>query len=445
MDASFPVYREADVVVVGGGPAGMCASVAAARHGLSVIVLEKWPMLGGQSTMCRVNIWHTSDKEREVIFGLTAELVERLRAYGGIEPYDHFPTHHETYKFNPEWMALVWEDLVRECGITVLCDTPVVEAVVADGKIEAAVVATKLGLRLVRGRLFVDASGSADLAYFAGCPTTVGRETDGRTQGMTLVARFDGHDHSRRDEMVAANRRVMERMAELRDQGKLPSFGPHHVPGELATRLQVSLAACTSGDPLDAEDLTRATMEARAKLPEFLRFFREEFPGCENLRLEWAAPALGVRESRRGKGAYTFTGDDVRERRSFPDAVGHGFWMVDIHDPSGSGNTTWFDKRTHGQAGTTYQIPYRILVAEGAENLFLAGRCASATHEGMAGLRIQSHCHVMGQAVGTAAGIALSAGVSPAEVPVSELQRELVKDGVEIDLNRAATAEKQEA
>ena len=436
----LPVLFDTDVLIVGGGPAGMCAAVAAARAGARVAIIERWPMLGGLATMAHVCMWHTSDRQREVIFGLTQELVKRLTAYDGVQVLPGFPHNHETYLFQPDWLAIVYDDLVRELKIRTLCYTPCVGAVASGRELRAAVVATKLGLRQVRARRFVDASGDGDLAFFAGCRTVVGRESDGKTQGMTLVMGFDGLDPARRKEIEAAQPAMLQRMESLRALGELPSFGPHWFGGNFVWRWPHTLIACTSGNPLESEDLTRATMQARAKAPALVRFFRENWPGCEKLRLAYAAPALGVRESRRVCGLYTFTGADVRQRRSFPDAVGHGFWMVDIHDPLGSGHTTWSDKKTHPEPGTTYQIPYRILVAADLDNLLVAGRCASATHEGMAGLRVQSHCHIMGQAAGTAAALSLSAGVRPADVDVARLQKELTGAGVLIDLNRAAQA-----
>ena len=431
---------EADVLVVGGGPAGVCAAIAAARAGARVAVVERWPVLGGQSTMCRVCMWHTSDREREVIFGLTREFVERLHAYDAVQVSPEFPRAHETYVVSPELMAVVYDDFVRELDIRVLCYTPCVGALASGRRIEAAIVGTKRGLRLVRARMFVDASGSGDLAFFAGCRTTVGRESDGQVQGMTLVSAFRGIDKSRSDEIACAHSAAARRMEELRDRGELPAFGPHWFGNDLIWRWPHSLIACTSGDPLDGEDLTRATMEARGKLPQFVRFFRDNYPGCENLELAHAGPALGVRESRRVRGLYTFTGGDIVQRQSFPDAIGHGFWMVDIHDPGGSGHTTWYDKSIHPQPGTTYQVPYRILVAEDMDNLLVAGRCASATHEGMAGLRVQSHCHIMGQAAGTAAAISLEADIPAADVDAVELQKRLIADGVWIDQKRAEEA-----
>jgi hypothetical protein len=130
------------------------------------------------------------------------------------------------------------------------------------------------------------------------------------------------------------------------------------------------------------------------------------------------------------EGIYTVTGDDVVSRRKFDDAVGHGFWMVDIHDPEGSGSTTWSDQKIHPEPGTSYHIPYRMLLSRDLENLMAAGRCASADHQGMAGLRVQSHCHVMGQAAGTAAAMALQEDTLPANLNMELLKRQLQNDGV---------------
>ena len=437
---SVPVLFETDVLVAGGGPAGLCAAVASARSGARTAVIEQWPMLGGQSTMCRVCYYHTSDRTREVIFGLTQEFIERLKRHGGITQFHSFPRAHETYVFSPEWMSIVCDELVRENKVRTLCYTPCVDVRTSGRRIKAIVVSTKRGLREIRASVFVDATGDADVGALAGCETLGGRESDGRVQGMTMLCSFFNPDASKLGEMNAAFGTMQKRMEEMRKRGELPQFGGHDWVGNDIYGGGQSQLGCTIGDPLDAEDLTRAAMEARAKLPVFLRFFRENWPGCQDLVLNRIAPALGVRESRRIPGLYTFTKSDVYNLSNFHDAIGHGFWPVDLHDPDGTGYSTYWDGDNRLKAGTTYQIPYRILVARDMDNLLMAGRCASATHEGMAALRIQSHCHVMGQAAGAAAAMCLEAGLRPADVDVPALQQRLIKQGVWIDMDRARSA-----
>ena len=440
-----PLLFETDVLVVGGGAGGTSAAISAARTGARVALVERWPMLGGLATMGGVNTWHTSNLKEEYGFGLTQELLQRLKTYDGVDRHPKFPRVHGTYSVSPYLLQIVYDDLMREHKIRTLCYTPCVDVIVDQGSIRGIVVGTKSGLRTIRASRFVDASGSGDIGAFAGCPTVVGRESDGKPQGMTLVTMWGNLDESRRDEVVRGHGETAKRMRELIAEGKFPPAGNFWFGQNYEWRWRCSLDAITTGDPLDAEDLTRATMEARAKVPKLLGFFRENHPGLEDLELDFMGGMLGIRESRRVLGRYVFDAPDVLERRSFPDAIGHGFWMIDIHDPEGSGHTTWRDKDIHLQPGETYQIPYRMLVAQGFDNLLLAGRCASATHQGMAALRIQTHCHLMGQAAGFAAGMSLHQGVPPVDVDVAALRKNLTDQGVFIDRERVAKAAAAEA
>lgn len=440
--AEPPPLFETDVLVVGGGAAGTSAAVTAARTGARVALVDRWPMLGGLATLGGVNTWHTSNLEEEYGFGLTQELIERLQAYDGVDRHPNFPRVHGTYSVSPYLLQVVYDDLMREHRVRTLCYTPCVDAIVDEGSIRGVVVGTKQGLRTIRAARFVDATGSGDVGSFAGCPTVVGRESDGKVQGMTLVTMWGGLDPSRRDEVLRNHGRVDQLMRRLIAEGRFPPAGAFHFGTNYLWRWRCSLDAIATGDPLDAEDLTRATMEARAKVPRLLEFFRENYPGLENLNLDFMGGMLGIRESRRVLGRYVFDAPDVLNRRSFLDAIGHGFWMIDVHDPEGSGYTTWRDRERHLRPGETYQIPYRMLVARGVDNLLVAGRCASATHQGMAALRIQTHCHLMGQAAGFAAAMSLEDGVAPADVDVAKLQRRLVESGVFLDeerLRRAAS------
>jgi len=434
--SKLPVLIQADLAVVGGGPAGVAASVAASRAGLSTVLIDRWPCLGGMGTAALVNIWHTSDKTSEVILGFTRELVERLGKYGGVRRWDDFPASHETYTFSPEWLKLVCQDVVREAGVRTLCYTPMVDVLHEGRSIEGIVIATKQGLRRVVASRYIDASGDGDLAAFAGAGFTLGRESDGMVQGMTLVSHFSGIDWSDKHAVMSGNG-AYERCKQLQAEGKLPVMGPFSFAGDVQYPWNANLMLCTSGNPIDNEDLTRATMDARARLPQFIEFFRKEWPGCKDLQIEQSGFSLGIREGRHVEGLYKFTADDIYEHRSFTDAIGHGFWMVDIHDPKGSGDTTWYDTSRHLAAGTNYQIPYRILIPKDFDNLLLAGRCASADHYGMAGLRIQTHCHIMGQAAGEAAAMSVEAQVPPAQIDVTALQSHLSAAGVWIDEERS--------
>ena len=438
--AEPPVLFETDVLVVGGGAGGTSAAISAARTGAKVALVDRWPMLGGLATMGGVNTWHTSHCEGEYGFGLTQELIERLKTYDGIDRHPHFPRVYGTYSVSPDMLQIVYDDLMREHKIRTLCYTPCVDVIVDGGTIRGVVVSTKLGLRTIRASRFVDATGSGDVGHFAGCPTVVGRESDAKVQGMTLVTMWGGLEESKREEVVRNHAAMTKLMREMIADGRFPPAGGFHFSTNYIWRWRCSLDAIATGDPLDSEDLTRATMEARAKVPKLLKFFRENYPGLENLELDFMGQTMGVRESRRVLGKYVFDAPDVLGRRNFSDAIGHGFWMIDIHDPEGTGYSTWQERETRLKPGETYQIPYRMLVAREMDNLLVAGRCASATHQGMAALRIQTHCHLMGQAAGYAAAMSLEAGITPAEIDVSKLQERLRDSGVFIDAGRVKQA-----
>ena len=438
--AEPPVLLETDVLVVGGGAAGTCAAINAARAGARVALVDRWPMLGGLATMGGVNTWHTSHLEGEYGFGLTQEYIGRLKTYDGIDRHPNFPRVHGTYSVSPYMLQVVYDDLMREHKIRTLCYTPCVDVIVDGGTIRGVVVSTKLGLRTILASRFVDATGSGDVGHFAGCPTVVGRESDGKVQGMTLVTMWGGLEESRREEVVRNHGKVDKLMREMIADGEFPPAGGFHFGTNYIWRWRCSLDAIATGDPLDPEDLTRATMEARAKVPRLLKFFRENYPGLENLELDFMGGMMGIRESRRVLGRYVFDAPDVLGRRNFSDAIGHGFWMIDVHDPEGTGYTTWRNKDVHLKPGETYQIPYRMLVARDVDNLLVAGRCASATHQGMAALRIQTHCHLMGQAAGFAAAMSLDQGIPPAEIDVTKLQERLRDSGVFIGAERVKQA-----
>jgi hypothetical protein len=428
-----PVLAEADVVVCGGGTAGIAAACCAARHGAKVILLERWPSLGGMATNALVNIWHTSDRTQQVIHGFVREAVDRGGRF--VRRMADYPKRPETHEFDSTGMRVVFDRMLQDAGVRVFCNLQAMESVAQGNRLQAVLVDTKTGRKAVRGRIFVDATGDGDVAANAGLPFDYGRESDGGVQGMTMMFRLRGLDAPRIKAHREDAQRVFELMKRLRDEGEFPQFLEMAALSYLTSPRDpvVSYNMCpVAGNPLDEEELTRLSAKARQQVYQYLDLWREEMPGFEAAEVEQMGFSLGVRESRRIRGLKTLDAEMVVKAVKQPDAIGHGFWMIDIHDPKGTGHTTWVDQKAEMMppVGDSYHIPLGMCLNEKLPNLAVVGRCASSTHEAHASVRIQSHCMVMGQGVGTCAALALASGVDMAAFDVRKLQTQLRQDGV---------------
>ncbi|MEN6496669.1 MAG: FAD-dependent oxidoreductase [Thermoguttaceae bacterium] len=427
-----PVLAEADVVVCGGGTAGIAAACCAARHGAKVVLLERWPSVGGMATNALVNIWHTSDRAKQVIFGFVQELVDRAGPF--VHRYAEYPKRPETHWFDPEGMRMVLHRTLDEFRVRTFCGLQAVESIVEDNRIRGVLVDTKTGRKAVLGRIVIDATGDGDVAANAGLPFDFGRPSDGRVQGMTMMFEVRGADEAvgratPRDQVQA----VLKKMRELRDQGSFPQFNERHASYYLPSAANGLYNMCpANGNPLLEEELTRLSAQARRDVYQYHDLWRHELPGYAKSQIAQMGFSIGIRESRRIRGQKTLDGPMVVSAAKQPDAIGHGFWMIDIHDPKGTGYTTHSDQKKElmPPKGESYHIPLGICLNRQIPNLAVVGRCASTTHEGLASVRLQSHCMVMGQGVGTAAAMALDAGVEMAQVDIGRLQETLRKDGV---------------
>jgi len=430
----LPIDTECDVLVCGGGMSGVIAAVTAARSGAHVVLAERWACLGGMGTAALVNIWHTSDREKPVIAGIPWELLERAEAEGVCQKYPHFPKAHETHRFDSHEMKRVLDSFAADAKVRVRCYSPLVDCIREGARVTGVVVGSKMGLRVIKAGMVIDATGDGDMAAFAGVPFEYGRPADGLVQGMTLMYRLGGMDAGKVKQLTDEEvQEITDRMGRLRNEGKLPPFGPLNLrgyPGEGPANMNPA-----SGNPLDEWDLTACHARCRRQTKAYMDFWRREVPGYENVYQIEEGFALGVRESRRITGLKTLTQDDILDCREQPDAIGHGCWMIDIHDPKGSGYTTWIDREKGGMlpAGRSYHIPFGMLVNREIDNLLVAGRCASSTHEGHSSIRVQSHCAVMGQGAGTAAVLALEHGCAARDVDIAELQQRLKAAGAYIE------------
>ncbi|MCK9411242.1 MAG: FAD-dependent oxidoreductase [Prolixibacteraceae bacterium] len=436
---NYRVAIEVDVLVCGGGCSGVVTAISAARHGAKVALIERLPSIGGMATNGLVNAWHTSDREKLVILGLVEESGQRLLKGNWVIKDLRNNHSHETYWFEPEGARIVWQQMLREAGVRTFCYLAVGEPIVEGNQVKGILADTKTGRKAFLGKIVIDCTGDGDIAANAGLPFSYGRESDELVQGMTMCFTLRGLDVPMMKTIPNDQLdQIMNKMEQLRKEGKMPPFNAGNtralLRGAWGNFFPWNMCP-VAGNPLDEEELTRLTEISREQILQYIDFWKKDVPGMETAKLDQTACSLGIRESRRVKGLNTLDKDMVLEAVKQPDAVGHGVWMLDIHDPKGSGYTTFTDQntRTMLKAGTSYHIPLGIALNDRFHNLAVPCRAASTTHQALASFRVQSHLMVLSQGVGTCAAMALDANTTMDKVDIKELQKVLKADGVYLE------------
>lgn len=426
-----PVAGEYDLVVLGGGPAGIAAAASAARGGASVLLVERYGFLGGMGTAAGVTNFcglfaNVHGEVRRVVHGVADELLERIDRLGGLNAPHPVLGRTLAQAYDTSAYKCAADDLLLDAGARLLFHALAVAVAMRDATtIDALVVETKSGRRAIRGRMFVDASGDGDLAAWAGAPW----EKSEALLYPTLMFRVNGVDPARASAAMADIPRLMEE-AEASGAFRFARRGaivrPQKNPAEWRANVtQIAAADGRAMDGTDAEAWSAGEIEGRRQVRDYIRFLRARVPGFERAYVLDIAPQVGIRETRRVLGEYALTGEDVLGCASFEDAIGVNGWPLERHV---AGDVEWSWPPIPDSRGFN-QLPYRMLVPRRIDNLLVAGRCASMTAAGQSAARVSGGCLVMGQAAGTAAAAALAAGIAPRALPVRALQDRLERDG----------------
>jgi len=409
------VRYTADIAVLGGGIAGVCAACAAAKRGLSVILVERFAVAGGDLTSGGVASFCGETAGQGEIFD---EIISRLDAFNAIVPYQPFE-EKSSRVFNHYFLAVVLQELLLAYGVKLLLHTRLIDAAVTEGTITECILSGPSGPEALRARIFIDCTGEAVLAHAAGFETMKGRESDGLSLPMSMMFFVRHHPDG------ACVPQVPDGLfGKITDKDDLPmtSIWPNG-PGGNAIKIKVPCF-----DATDTESMTAAEIAARRRMMEVLDYFQRVekkpwiFDGC--------SPQIGIREGRRITGEYVLTVDDLRAGRQFSTAIARGVYYLDGHKPDD-------DKRTYILPKDElnvppYQIPLACLIAKDGKNLLMAGRCFSADQLALSSARVATTCSMMGQAAGIAAVLSIKPGIGIKALDPLLVRREVENSGAKL-------------
>lgn len=441
---SLPVRLEADVLVVGGGPSGIIAARAAAEDGLKVALIDSRSFLGGNMTIGLPVLGFLGQKGNQIIKGLPQQFIDRLKARDAASEHRPCPLHMSITLVEPEAVKDAALEILIESKVEVLLYTFCTDVIMEGSDLKGVVVESKAGREAILAKTVIDCSGDADVAYRAGVPCEQGNETGG-TQPPTLMFCLGNVDTEKLRMSIAQEPRtyltdfipseyfgqnnqfivvgLRNLMQQAREEGfDLPVERTILITGLRKGEVWVNMTRVNGVDGTDPGSLTYGEIEGRRQITQIQKYLVKYVPGFADAYFVKMAPFLGIRETRRIVGQYVMTKEDVLDCRHFDDAVAVASYPLDIHHPEGGGCTLQW-------CGDCYDIPFRSLVPLKVNNLLVAGRSISSTHEAMSAIRVMAPCMAMGEAAGRAAKIAVRNGVAPANISVKELQEELLAKG----------------
>lgn len=450
--------KDYDVVVIGGGISGTLAAIAAGRQKANVLLIERYGFLGGCLTAASVGpmmTFHAGDKQ--IIRGLPDEVIERLKKKKG--SLGHlFDTTTYTYTVTPfdaELMKITLEEMCLEANVDILYHTMFLDAQVKENKIVSVEVASKHDRLLIQGKLFIDATGDAELALKAGVSVQVGREIDGLNQPLTMNFKMGPVDIPKVKDYIRTH---MDDFPELKGNPSTIDSSPRLSIGGFISLLKqaqmdkrisftrekilffetanageviVNTTRVTGLDPLDPVELSLAESMGRKQVIEVSKLLKNEVPGFENARIISIASQIGIRSTRRILGTYLLSEYDLLACTPFPDAICHGGYPIDVHPPEGDDALLdWSKIKRHLEYGAFYSVPYRSLTNQVIVNLGTVGRCISSSFEAQGAIRVSPICAATGEAGGIAAGLMIQKEIWDFnELSVDELRNMLIQQG----------------
>jgi FAD dependent oxidoreductase len=437
---TVPLYGEYEVAVLGGGPAGIAAAVAAARAGRRTLLIERYGFLGGMGTAAGVTNFcglhaNVHGEMHRVVQGVASDLLARIDRLGGLNAPHLVLGKILAQAYDTPAYKIAADDLLASHEVDILFHALGAGVVMHDEKrIKALMIETKAGRRAVRAEIFIDCSGDGDLAAWAGARFEVG-DNAGSMLFPSMMFRLNGVDPDRAGEAWRTIPALMEQ-AEASGTHRFPRKAAIVRPQRSGIEWRVNFTQLAREDGsaingLEPDDLTRGEIDGRRQAVDAFNFLRT-VPGFEKSYIIDLPPQLGIRETRRVVGGYMLTGADVLGCASFDDSIGVNGWPMESHV---AGDVV-FTFPPIPQSRGFNELPYRMLVPERIDNLLVAGRCASMTHDGQSAARVSGACFAMGEAAGTAAALALDGNAMPREVAVDRLQHQLRHQGAFIGLDQ---------
>jgi hypothetical protein len=440
----IPIALNADVIVAGGGVAGISAALSAARSGVDTILVERYGFLGGTVTACPMK-W-IGGYNPKVHGGIMREVIERLRREDGITREFHNPIIGGLMiEVALDVFKEVSISMLEKAGARLLFHSWIADSIVEDCKICGVIIESKSGRQAITSKIVIDATGDADVAARAGASCEIGRPQDGRTQAMTLCGpTMDNVDTASLITFIHSyNKEHPEDIKEFIDNGSVFAasgftqfikrakdesglsigYDTIWINGKRGDpKVELSGSTVAGADGTNVLDLTRAEVISAKQLADMVAIAKKYIPGFKNsIRMDRGSAAIGVRETRRVMGRYILTEEDIVNGRKFDDAIAQNSTPMDVHSPEGSQSWT----QAH-----PYDIPYRCLVSKNVDNLLVAGRCISTTSRALASTRFIPCCMATGEAAGVAAAISVEKGVPPSSLNGAEIRKILIKAGV---------------